>query len=125
MRLGRFFFSSLIASLLTQACGAGWRRQPLETLKPLPARQQVQMWSEGEMQRWHAVSFTPDHFFGIPFQQPVDCDSCRLSIPRAEVDSIRLGNPTRGFWRGFALVVGIPVVAFIVLCEGETAPPCD
>jgi hypothetical protein len=119
--------SCLIASILTQACGAGWKRKPLETLQPLPERQQVQIWSEGEMQRWHVLSITPDHLFGIPFHRPVDCDSCRLSIPRSDVDSVRLGNPTAGFWKTFALVVGIPVVTFIIVCSDDvaTGPPCS
>jgi hypothetical protein len=122
---GSWVLGCLFVLVLIQACGAGWRLQPLETLKPLPVRQQVQIWSDGDIQQWHAVSFTPDHFYGIPFHQSVDCDSCRVSIPRTDVDSVRLGNPTRGFWKTFSLVVGIPVLTFIILCSDKDAgPPC-
>jgi hypothetical protein len=89
-------------------------------------RQQVQIWENGRALRWHAVSLTPDFVYGIPFRKPVDCGSCRLSIARTRVDSLRLGNPTAGFWKTFALVVGIPVVALAVICSGDAAgPPCS
>jgi hypothetical protein len=84
-------------------CGAGWRRQ---TMLPgvLAERQQVQVWHRGLVERWHAVVLTTDSVRGIPFLRPVDCDSCRITLPIAEVDSVRTGSSVRGFWRGTAVV---------------------
>lgn len=116
----------LALCFMTQACGAGWRQPPGGVPHTLPVRQQVQIWRDDEALRWHAVGITEDLVSGIPFHQPVDCDTCRLSIPRATVDSFRLGNPTAGFWKTFALVVGIPTAAWMILCStSETGgPPC-
>jgi hypothetical protein len=123
---GGLIVAATVASLMTEACSAGWRRPPDDAPGFLPVRQQVQVWQEGHVLRWHAVAFTPDFVTGIPFQKPVDCDSCRLIIPRGRVDSLRLGDPTAAFWKTFALVVGVPVVAFTVLCaSGPGGPPCS
>lgn len=43
----------------TIGCGAGWR-QPAALPEPLPDRQQVQMWSNGNPWQWHAVRVTQD-----------------------------------------------------------------
>jgi hypothetical protein len=124
--LYRLTVGAVVASLMTEACGAGWHQPPGGTPGALPVRQQVQIWQNGRALRWHAVSVTPDLVRGIPFQKPVDCDSCRLSVPRSRVDSLRLGNPTAGFWKTVALVVGVPVVAIAVICAGSTGgPPCS
>lgn len=100
--------------LLTQSCGAGWRRaSEIDRLAP---RQQVQVWHQGRALRWHALRVGADSVSGIPYFQPISCDSCRLAVPRAAVDSIRLGHPVAGFWKTVALVAGISVGAGIVYC---------
>jgi hypothetical protein len=71
----------------------------------------------GRMHRWHAVRSSADSVSGIPFLQPIDCDSCRLSIPRAEVDSLRLGNPTGALWASVGAALGATVVAALLLCH--------
>ena len=99
-----------------QACGAGWRRPPVLRPGPLEVRQQVQVWHGGTTDRWHAVVIGPDSVSGIPFLSPIDCDSCRLALPRAAVDSVRLGDPVAGFWKTYALVIGVPLLVWGVLC---------
>jgi hypothetical protein len=116
----------LVASVLTQACGAGWHQPAQMAPGPLPARQQVQVWQRGRALQWHAVSVSSDSVTGIPFHKSADCDSCRLTMPRSQVDSLRLGNPTAGFWKTVGLVVGIPVLAVVVICSSdEGGPPCS
>lgn len=116
----------VLVSLLAQGCGAGWHQSPRTTAGPLPVRQQVQVWQRGRALQWHAVSVRSDSVTGIPFNKPVDCDSCRMTIPRSGIDSLRVGNPTAGFWKTIGLVVGLPVLAFVVLCSGgEGGPPCS
>lgn len=108
----------LLALALAQAaCGAGWR-QPAE---PLTAalrnpRQQVQVWQAGRARQLHGVVVSADSVSGIPFLEPLECESCRIVLARAEVDSLRVGNPTGGFWRSAGLTVGILFGLAIVAC---------
>lgn len=81
---------------------------------PLPARQQVQVWASGEVLQLHGVIVGADSVSGVPFLKPPDCDSCRVGIRQAEVDSLRIGDPMDGFWRTAALGV---VVTLVVLCR--------
>lgn len=114
----------LLLALGVNACGAGWRRTelPVGTLKP---RQQVQLWRGGRATQWHALVVTADTVSAVPFTRPPECDSCRISIPRMEVDSVRLGNPMAGFWKTVGLVLGLPLAALIVVCiETGSWPNC-
>ena len=72
------------------------------------------------MARWHAVVLTADTVSGIPYREPIDCDTCRIAVPRSTVDSIRLGSPVAGFWKTFGLVVGGLVAACLIACPRET-----
>ena len=101
------------------ACGAGWR-QPTE---PIPValsnpRQQVQVWRAGRSLQLHGVTVSEDSVSGIPYLAPLDCNSCRIALPRSEVDSLRVGNPTSGFWRSGGLAVGLLFGLAIVVCAG-------
>lgn len=66
------------------------------------------------MLRLHGVIVGADTVSGIPFLKSLDCDSCRVRIERAEVDSLRLGEPVGGFWKTVALGAA---VGLIVLCS--------
>jgi hypothetical protein len=106
----------LAALMLIQGCGAGWH-QPAEvdpvTFKP---RQQVQVWRDATFDRWHGVVVSPDTISGIPFRAPLNCDTCRVALPRAAVDSIRLGDPVAGFWKSTGLAVGIMMTPLALAC---------
>jgi len=116
---------AVAACLLLQACGAGWRRPPDLELGPLAQRQQAQVWHQGRVVRWHALVISADSISGVPYLRPPDCDSCRVALPRAQVDSLRLGNPVAGFWKTVGLVVGIPLLVLGVVCViGDGGPPC-
>jgi len=98
------------------ACGAGWHRPSNKESGDLAPRQQVQVWSHGQAVQWHAVQITADSVTGIPYFKPITCDSCRRTIPRSAVDSIKLGNPVAGFWKTVAIVVGAPFLLLIPFC---------
>lgn len=100
----------LILAVSTYACGGGWHR--LEDLSPraLPQRNQVQVWREGEARLLHDVQLEPDTIEGVPYIDAPGCDSCRVHIPLADVDSLRIGNKERGFFRTAGLVLGIGAV---------------
>src|SRR2546421_10898423 len=76
---------------LTSGC-AGWRRIAAPIDSTLAPRQQVQIWQGRRSRLVHSVRLTSDTLFGIPFSQPSSCDSCMIALPRASIDSLRVGN---------------------------------
>ena len=112
----------LVLALLHAGCGAGWRTTPL-TPGPLPPRQQAQVWTGWHVLRWQGLVVASDSISGVPFTRSPACDSCRVAIPRGSVDSVRLGNPTAGFWKSVALGTGITLAAALVICRLE--PSCQ
>jgi hypothetical protein len=113
----------VLLELSAVGCGAGWRRPAQLAPGPWAPRQQVQVWSEGQAVRWHAVVVGADSISGAPFLQPPECDSCRLALPLARVDSVRVGKPAAGFWKTFGLVVGVPMALLILYCREEACFP--
>lgn len=91
--------------LLGTGCGAGWGRVPQAELADIAPRQQVQVWSRGRVLQWQAVRLTVDSISGVPFTQDRNCDSCRVGIARAAVDSVKLGDPEATFFAGFGAVL--------------------
>ena len=100
--------------VLSGACGAGWHRPTPLHLGRMDEGQQVRVWHNGAVERWHSVIVTQDSIAGVHWRQPRGCDSCRVGLARAEVDSVQVGNPMGGFWRG----VGVALLVMLVL----TAP---
>lgn len=116
-RRTRVVAAVLAPHLLLLGCGAGWHRPPELVPDPLAPRQQVEVWHGGRAERWHAVVMDVDSVSGIPFLLPVTCDSCRVAVPRAAVDSLRLGNPVAGFWKTAGLILAIPTLFLIWACS--------
>jgi len=106
-------------AVLSASCAVGWHQAKQLELGALAPRQQVEVWSRGSARRWHAVRVGPDSISGIPFFKPATCDSCRIVVPRAAVDSLRLGDPIEGFWKTLALVLGTFALALIYACRRE------
>lgn len=99
-----------------QACGAGWHRTDLVT--PESPRQQLEVWQGGTSRQWHAVRVTDSTVSGISYVSPINCDSCRVTVARSAVDSIRLGNPVAGFWKTIVVFVVIPGLIVAYLAQG-------
>lgn len=115
MSLSRAPIAVLVAAcLLVQACGAGWRSQPDLAPGPVKPRQRAQVWHQGRAEQWHALILSADSVSGVPFVRPTDCDSCRVALPRAQVDSIRFGNPVAGFWKSFGLAYAGMLVIYAI-----------
>jgi hypothetical protein len=117
----RFATLTCLAILLsTTACGAGWRSVSQIGPKTFQPYQQAQLWTEDGMVRLHALRLADDSVSGIPFLQPLACDSCRIAFSRERVDSIRVGDPTGGFWGTLSLIT---VAALIVgVMTGRVGP---
>jgi len=128
--LSRFAFL-----LLAVGCSGG-RWEPRRIDLPFPLEPSdvvfapsyvVWIWSAGKVEKWHAVVITPDSVSGIPYRMALQCDSCRRSMPRAQVDSMKVG-PYQGGRGPNALevagVVGAALLLEIVICSVEGAKTC-
>ena len=82
-------------ALLAAGCWPNyWGRRPLDQPTPVERHHPVWIWSGGEVKKWHAVVITQDSVSGIPYKMSLKCDSCRRSIPRSRVDSMKVGHRT-------------------------------
>lgn len=90
MRVNRAVAAYLAVTVLLTACATGWRRIPIEKSLSLPQNQQAEVWRGGHASRLHGLVVLADSVRGIPFQEPLTCSSCQVTIPRADVDSVRV-----------------------------------
>lgn len=104
------------ALLLLTGCGPGWHVIDPTPGDTLPPRDQYLIHHGDVVDRWHALRVTDDSVVGVPWLRPIDCDSCRVALPRASVDSIQSGHPVAGFWKGYGLVTWGPLVALALIC---------
>ena len=64
-------------------------------LDPVPifdTRDLVEVWGPDSTARLHAVRIDGDTLSGVSYLMPTSCDSCRISVPLAGVDSLRAGS---------------------------------
>jgi hypothetical protein len=108
---------SLVVAAMPLAC-ASWQRVAVPVDTVLAERQQVQVWRGSRARVLHAVRVTSDSVVGVPFQQRLSCDSCRVAVPRAEVDSLRFGNQEAP---GVFFSI-LPFVALVVLLATLRGP---
>ena len=128
-------YSHLAFVLVAAGCGH-WQPRPgidtpvghgyLNEMPPLKPSDPVWIWSGGKVEKWRAVVITPASVSGIPYGTSLKCDTCRRSIPRAQVDSMKVG-PYQG--RGpnaleVAGIVGAALLLEIVICSVVGAKTC-
>ena len=94
-------------------CASNWGWRPLTKPTPVEPDNVVWIWSRGTVNKWRAVVFAPDSVSGIPDTLALKCDSCRLSLPLTQVDSMILGyRYDEGTSGDVAKEVGGAAVAF-------------
>ena len=106
-----------VAALAATALSSCDWHHPLKPPYPaaLPVDQRLDVWRHGQRVILHRVTLDSAFVSGSSRGWPSDCDSCRVSIPRAEVDSLVLVN-TDPFW---------PVVTlFGLLAFWQVVDPC-
>jgi hypothetical protein len=82
--------------LFAVGCSGGvWEPRRIELPFPIEPSDVIWIWGGGKFEKWHAVVITPDSVSGVPYKMAIQCDSCRRSMPRAQVDSMKIGRPTR------------------------------
>ena len=112
--------------LLAVGCSGGqWAPRRIELPFPLEPSDIVGIWSGGTVEKWHAVVITLDSVSGIPYRMALQCDSCRRSMPRAQVDSMTLGHETRA--PNVLLLAGVVAAAIgleMVICSAIGSKNC-
>ena len=81
----------ILLTAWTSAC-ASWSSAKPPTPQEFSPRRQIQVWTADRSWRLHGVRFTSDSLVGIPFLEPLGCDSCQIALPLAAVDSIKTGR---------------------------------
>ena len=81
-----------------------------------------QIWTAAGLLRWHDVWIAGGTISGIPDGTSVSCETCRLTLPLTQVDSILQPKPNDGdkIMRIARYPLGIAVLAGIIW--GITAP---
>jgi hypothetical protein len=107
-------FSLLAFILLASGCvsNARWEQQRGEP-RPMKPSDPVLIWSNGTVEKWHGVAITADSVSGIPYGTSLECDSCRRSIPRALVDSMKYRTGP-GVVKASLVAVGVVAAAFVI-----------
>ena len=69
------------------------------------------------MRLLHGVALTDSALTGVPFLQPLDCDSCRVVVLRSTIDSVRNGDQVGGAFASVALGVVAVLGFFFISCQ--------
>ena len=115
VRLSIPLCSCLVLALLAAGCTTSevrWRK--LDQPTPVKPHDVVWIWSHAALDKWQAVVFTHDSISGIPLVMPLKCDSCRRSLPLAQVDSMRLGYEYHNVHKQVFVAAGVLTLALVV-----------
>jgi hypothetical protein len=86
---------------------------------PMPADSTAtfDVWEKDGHRKLRALGIDADSIRGIPADRPLSCDSCRVSLPRTAVDSIRstTTDPGETAIMGIVVVVLLFPVYFIMM----------
>ena len=93
----------------------GPRRVEFPTAQSFPARQQLEIWRGRKARTLHAVLQTRDSLSGVPVHRPPSCDSCRVTLPLAEIDSVRAVSVEQAALMTHGLVFGFMAFAALAL----------
>ena len=86
----RRFLPALVPVLFT-ACTT-WGHGPIVDVlaQPIPERRPLEVWAAGKRYDVHGVRVVGDSVVMVPHWKPPACDSCRIVVARAAVDSVRV-----------------------------------
>ena len=115
--MSRALLVSALFAVLAAGCATTelkWR--PLDQPTTVKRNDIVWVWSQGMLNRWRAVVLAPDSVSGVPWYLPLNCDSCRLSLPLTQVDSMRLGHEHHNV--PLEVLAGIGIVTAAIILDG-------
>ncbi|MEO6068292.1 MAG: hypothetical protein ABIQ41_09980 [Gemmatimonadales bacterium] len=89
---------------------------------PVGERERFEFWSAGKAHQLHAVKVVGDSIQGVPWWNDPACDSCRVTLARSAVDSVRVpkfdGNATGALASvalPFLFIPGLAIMAMFIL----------
>ena len=93
---GRFMMRSAVLAfcLAAAGCSGYWGHRALDRPTPINPDDTESIWSGGEVMKWRVVVITQDSVSGLPPGMYLHCDTCRRSIARTRVDSMKVGYRT-------------------------------
>jgi hypothetical protein len=104
---------AVLLCLAAQGC-AVWTPLPqADWHTERPRRQQLQVWVADSAIVLHAVIISTDSLSGVPYLKHPSCDSCRVGIPLAAVDSLRTGSSEMGWWAFTGAMAGFVAVGLL------------
>lgn len=104
---------AFLTAMLSLSC-ASPRTVVLTPGTALKPRQQVEIWHNGKSATLHAVRLTNDSLSGVPIHLSPQCDTCRVAIATANLDSTRVVNGERNALLTVGLVIGAAAVVLLV-----------
>jgi len=113
----------LFPLLMAGACTLDWHQAKLS---PHLDSAHVMIWAGGREFEWQRLRVFPDSVTGIPMSASAKCDSCRVGLARASVDSVREWRMStlEADWWGTVILVGLVadiwyVVEYEIRCAKE------
>lgn len=110
-----------LAVLLLVGCSTYQAARPIDQI-PLPAaeRERFEVWSAGKSYQLHSLKSVGDSVQGVPWWKDPTCDSCRVTLARSAVDSVRVpgfaGNETGAMV--LAMTPFVALGALILMLQG-------
>lgn len=116
----------MLVVLMTATC-TRWSRTNRALTEPIPERRAIQVWEGSTGHSLHAVQITDDSLSGIPRWKSPDCDNCRITIAKNDIDSIRIHTFSRarttGAVTGGVLLGGSILAVAAAYCNSDS--PCS
>ena len=113
----------LASSLLISACSSFQAGRPLDALPlPVPPEKRVEVWVRGERYQLHAVTVDTDSVHGVRWWHDPNCDSCRVTLARSSVDSVRTlayDSGSTGALTIFVVPIVLVVSFFYILAHSD------
>jgi hypothetical protein len=105
-------FTGAIIVLLLTGCATWYRVEPLPS-KDLPGFRQYRVWAGDSAMVLRGVQISHDSLSGVPASDAIECPTCRIAFPLAQVDSIAT-EKTEGVGAG-VLGVGAGGILALIL----------
>lgn len=100
-------------ALVLSACAGQPLTVPIPPAGAHAARQDLEVWQGARATTLHGVVVTSDSLSGVPVRQPPSCDSCRIPIPLAAIDSVREVSIDRAALGTMGLVAGFAALTLL------------
>src|SRR3954453_9754306 len=103
----------LAALVLVTGCAPKYVRLPDGIPLGANPRQRAQIFTHDNTYELHSLRTNPENLSGVPYFKNPSCEACRVTIPRAQVDSIRVVSPKddSAFYIGLG-IIGVLLVMF-------------